>query len=39
MSGVYWYCDSSKARAELEFIHRDPAETLRDTIDYIRSNR
>ena len=35
MSNLYWYCDSSKARRELEFHTRDPVDTLRDTIDDI----
>lgn len=32
MAGYFWYCDSSKARRELNFSPRDPKETLRDTI-------
>ncbi|MBM3775324.1 MAG: NAD-dependent epimerase/dehydratase family protein [Acidobacteria bacterium] len=32
MAALYWYCDSSKARAELGFQAQDPIETLRDTI-------
>ena len=35
MSNLYWYCDSSKARRELEFQTRDPMDTLRNTIDDI----
>ena len=38
MSGVFWFCDSSKAARELDFHPRDPMATLRDTIDYIRSH-
>ena len=37
MSSWYWYCDSTKAERELGFRPRDPMETLRDTVDYIRS--
>ncbi len=29
----YWYCDWSKAAAELGFAPRDPLVTLRDTLD------
>ena len=36
MSACYWYCNSAKAREELGFTTRDPMDTLRDTIDYIR---
>ncbi len=36
MSALFWYCDSSKARRELGFQTRDPDETLRDTIEYLR---
>ncbi len=32
MSALFWYCDSNKARQELEFTVRDPMETLRDTV-------
>jgi dihydroflavonol-4-reductase len=38
MSEVFWYCDSSKARAELGFDPRDPAETLDDTIRWLRAH-
>ena len=31
MACHYWYCDDSKARAELGFWTRDPNTTLRDT--------
>jgi dihydroflavonol-4-reductase len=37
MSSLYWYCDSSKARRELGFTTRDPGQTLRDTIEYLRA--
>lgn len=36
MGEVYWYCDSSKAERELGFTMRDPAETLDDTIRFLR---
>ncbi|MBL9005311.1 MAG: NAD-dependent epimerase/dehydratase family protein [Myxococcales bacterium] len=34
---VFWYCDSSLARAELGFSCRDPGETLDETIRDVRS--
>lgn len=37
MSALYWYCDTSKARAELNFVTRDPMETMRDTIEDLRT--
>ncbi len=37
MSALYWYCDSSKARKELGFETREPDETLRATIEYLRN--
>ncbi|MBI1358511.1 MAG: NAD-dependent epimerase/dehydratase family protein [Acidobacteria bacterium] len=37
MSAVYWYCDTTKAREELGFKTRDSNQTLRDTIEYLRS--
>ncbi len=36
MAALFWYCDSTKARKELGFQTRDPAETLKDTVNYIR---
>jgi len=36
MASHFWYCDSSKARAELGFKSRDPMETLRDTVEDLR---
>jgi dihydroflavonol-4-reductase len=36
MSIVYWYADSSKANRELDYITRDPDETLRDTIEDLK---
>ncbi|MEJ7712474.1 MAG: NAD-dependent epimerase/dehydratase family protein [Pyrinomonadaceae bacterium] len=38
MAEHFWYLDSSKAEKELDFKPRDPAETLHDTITYIRAN-
>ena len=32
MAQVFWYCDSSKAKAEPGFSPRDPLETLDDTV-------
>jgi dihydroflavonol-4-reductase len=39
MSALFWYCDSTKARNELGFQTRDPVETLRGTVNYIRSRQ
>ncbi len=39
MSGLFWYCDSSKAATELNFTIRDPVETLRDTVHDLRARR
>ncbi len=36
MSALFWYCDATKARKELGFQIRDPVETLRETVDYLR---
>lgn len=36
MSALFWYCDSSKARAELGFQSRDPVGTLKDTVEDVR---
>ncbi|HEY6189056.1 MAG TPA: hypothetical protein VIW80_15475, partial [Pyrinomonadaceae bacterium] len=38
MAEYFWYLDDGKARAELGFAPRDPAETLHETIVYIREN-
>jgi dihydroflavonol-4-reductase len=38
MGEYFWYFDSSKAAAELNFTIRDPQETLNDTIKYLREN-
>jgi dihydroflavonol-4-reductase len=37
MSQVFWYCDWSKARRELDFAPRDPGETLDATIRDLRA--
>src|ERR1044072_8204281 len=34
----FWYFDPAKAIEELEFSPRDPAETLQETIGYLRKN-
>ena len=34
----FWYLDSTKAERELNFAPRDPAETLQETISYLRKN-
>jgi dihydroflavonol-4-reductase len=34
----FWYFDSAKAEAELDFAPRDAQETLQDTISYLREN-
>jgi dihydroflavonol-4-reductase len=34
----FWYFDSKKAERELKFAPRDPAETLQDTVKYLREN-
>ena len=38
MGEYFWYFDSAKAEAELDFTTRDPMETLQDTIKYLREN-
>lgn len=32
MAEVFWYADDAKARRELDFVSRDPYETLADTV-------
>jgi len=39
MSTLFWYCDSSKAHAELGFETRDPDQTLRDTVASLRQRK
>ncbi|HRC54547.1 MAG: NAD-dependent epimerase/dehydratase family protein [Myxococcales bacterium] len=36
MAEHYWWIDSSKAEAELDFVARDPILTLHDTVQYLR---
>ena len=36
MAGYHWYIDSSKAIQDLRLEFLDPAETLRDTVGFIR---
>ena len=36
MARYFWYLDAGKAARELGFVPRDPADTLRDTVDYVR---
>ncbi|HEX8774791.1 MAG TPA: NAD-dependent epimerase/dehydratase family protein [Pyrinomonadaceae bacterium] len=38
MAEYFWYLDDGKARTELGFAPRDPAETLHETIVYVREN-
>ena len=39
MASYFWYFDSTKAGQELGFLARDAAETLFDTVAYIRETR
>jgi dihydroflavonol-4-reductase len=34
----FWYFTSEKAERELDFTPRDPAETMQDTVTYVRRN-
>lgn len=38
MAEYFWYLNSAKAERELSFAPRDPAETLYDTVTYVREN-
>jgi dihydroflavonol-4-reductase len=38
MAQYFWYLDAGKAARELGFSPRDPADTLRDTVKYIREH-
>jgi dihydroflavonol-4-reductase len=38
MAGYFWYFDSTKARVELGFQARDAADTLHDTVTYLRQH-
>lgn len=37
MAEYFWYLDSSKAEHDLGFTPRDPADTMQDTVKYIRN--
>ncbi len=37
MAQYYWYCDPTLAKEQLGWSHRDPNETLADTVDDLRS--
>lgn len=38
MAEYFWYFNHAKARRELGFVPRDPADTLNDTVRYVREN-
>lgn len=38
MAQYFWYVDAGKAARELGFSPRDPADTLRDTVRYVREH-
>lgn len=38
MSALYWYVRADRAKAELGFAPRPARETLKDTVEYIRSH-
>jgi dihydroflavonol-4-reductase len=38
MAEYFWYFDTSKAARGLSFAARDPADTLQDTVNYVREN-
>ncbi len=38
MAQYFWYVDAGKAARELGFSPRDPADTLRETVSYIRTH-
>jgi dihydroflavonol-4-reductase len=38
MAQYFWYLDAGKAARELGFSPRDPADTLRETVKYVREN-
>ena len=39
MSSLFWYCDTAKARRELDFSTRDPLQTIRDTVEDLRRRK
>ena len=38
MAQYFWYLNCEKASRELNFMPRDPGETLHDTVVYLREN-
>jgi dihydroflavonol-4-reductase len=38
MGERFWYCDSSRAKAELGFAPRDVQETLFETVRWLEEN-
>lgn len=38
MGQVFWYLDAARARQELGFAPRLPAETVRDTVQWLRAH-
>jgi dihydroflavonol-4-reductase len=38
MAQYFWYIDAGKAARELGFSPRDPADTLRETVSYLRTH-
>jgi len=38
MAEYFWYLDAAKATRELNFAPRDAADTLQDTVNYVREN-
>ena len=38
MAEYFWYLNHAKARRELGFVPRDPADTLNDTVSYVKQN-
>lgn len=39
LAGHYWYVDSSRAKAELEWSPRDPLRTLEESLHFLQQNR
>jgi dihydroflavonol-4-reductase len=39
MSALFWFCDSTKARAQLRFTARHPYETLQATVEDLRRRK
>jgi dihydroflavonol-4-reductase len=38
MAEYFWYLNCRKAQRELQFVSRDPGETLHDTVKYLREH-